>query len=220
VLKVLATLPEAKHFRQIENKGDRYQWCDLSCDYLRILASDPNPWDKEWLVLIRLEQGKRREGSSFPRRLNLLCLPVVQDPQLQRAKIIRDRWGGNFAHSCEPTLLHFDFPVESKEGRSWLMVSVVLVNTDGAPQKQEEKPFPMVDPEDQHFLKHKWRPTTNGWVRRYRKPDGTQPAIYLHREILGITGNQSIQVIFKNENRLDCRRSNMQALTMSELVQG
>lgn len=78
---------------------------------------------------------------------------------LKRAKFLRDRWSGNFAHSCQPTLLHFDF-----------------------------------------------------------KENGKQKAVYLHREILRIIGNQSLQVVFKNGNRLDCRRKNLEALTMSEPV--
>jgi hypothetical protein len=125
MISVLATLPEAKHFRQIQNRGERYQWADRSTDNLRILATVEKPWQQEWKILIRLEQGETRAGVRYPRRLNLLCLPP--EPGLQRAKIVRDRWSGNFAHSTEPTLLHFDFPVETEDGRSWLMLSIVPI---------------------------------------------------------------------------------------------
>ena len=39
-------------------------------------------------------------------------------------------------------------------------------------------------------------------------------------EILGITGNQGWQVIFKNNDKSDCRRSNLEQLTMSDFVSG
>lgn len=125
MLKVLATLPEAKHFRQINNKGDRCQWVDRASDNLRVLCDSPDPWEKEWGILLRLEQGKTRAGITYPKRLNLLCLPP--EPDLQPARILRDRWSGNFAHSCGPTLLHFDFPAVTPEGHSWLMYSVIAV---------------------------------------------------------------------------------------------
>lgn len=126
MLKILATLPEAKHFRQIGNRGDRYQWSDLASDNLRILANDPNPWGKEWSILIRLEQGKTRAGIYYPKRLNLVCFPL--DGEAKRARIIRERWSGNFVHSCEPTLLFFAFPARNETGSSWLMFSVVEDN--------------------------------------------------------------------------------------------
>ena len=74
----------------------------------------------------------------------------------------------------------------------------------------------LVDAEDQPHLAFRWRVSANGWVRRYRE-GGKQKAVYLHREILGLTGDQSVQVLFRNKNCLDCRRVNLKAVTMSEL---
>ncbi len=126
MLKIIAKLPESKHFRQIQNRGERYQWEDRASSNLRILSAVPHPWGQEWAILIRLEQGKTRAEISYPKRLNLVCMPIdPNETNLQRAIIVRDRWTGNFAHSTVPTLLHFDFPVETSEGNSWLMISVI-----------------------------------------------------------------------------------------------
>lgn len=125
MLKVESVLPEAKHFSQIQKKGERYQWADRSSDSLRILSSTPDPWGKEWAILIRLEVGKTRAQISYPKRLNLICFP--NEPGLPKAKIVRDRWSGNFAHSSEPTLLHFVFPANTREGQGWLMLAVIAI---------------------------------------------------------------------------------------------
>lgn len=127
MLKVLAMLPEPQHFTQIQNKGERFQWADKSTDNLRILSSDPEPWGKEWTVLIRLEMGKTRGKISYPKRLSLVCFPP--EAELVKAKIVRDRWSGNFAHSVEPTLLHFAFPSEVSEGRSWTTLAVLATHS-------------------------------------------------------------------------------------------
>ncbi|WP_019500932.1 HNH endonuclease [Pseudanabaena sp. PCC 6802] len=80
-----------------------------------------------------------------------------------------------------------------------------------------DRTYPLVDSQDQALADSvKWRATSNGWVNR-RHVDGKQAAVYLHREILKVTGNQSFQVTFKNGDRLDCRRENLILLTMSEL---
>lgn len=124
MLKVISRLPESKHFRQIKNRGDRCQWVDLACEDLRILAPVFDPWTQNWSILIRLEQGKTGAGLTYPKRLNLVCFPPEEGTP--KAQLIRERWKGNFVHSCEPTLLFFAFPAKSnQEGSSWLMLSVL-----------------------------------------------------------------------------------------------
>jgi hypothetical protein len=125
MLKIISTLPDQKNFKPIQNKGERFQWVDRYCDHLRILSHDSDPWGKEWTILLLLEQGKRRDDTTYPKRLNLLCLPIEEG--IVKAKIVRERWTGNFAHSCEPTLLHFDFPIIKEESINWLMLSIVKV---------------------------------------------------------------------------------------------
>ena len=121
MIKIFARLPEAKHFRQIQNRGDRYQWVDKSTDLLRIIASTPDPWTQPWDILFRIDQGKTRGGLYYPQRLGLVCLPPAGANNY--CEILRERWKGNFAHSCEPTLFFSSFPVNSEQ--SWLHISVL-----------------------------------------------------------------------------------------------
>jgi hypothetical protein len=125
MLKIAATLPNQKFYQRINNRGERWQWQDIHSDRLRVIAP-PNcdPWAKEHPILIRLENGKTRSGDSFPRRLNLLILPS-EGESLPRAKILRERWFGGFAHSTGLTDLFFAFPA-SGHGEFWLMISIVL----------------------------------------------------------------------------------------------
>lgn len=76
---------------------------------------------------------------------------------------------------------------------------------------------PLVDDCDRHLLdSYRWRKGKDcGWFRRYRE-GGKQKTVYLHRQILGITGNQSWQVVFHDGNKSNCRRENLEMLTMSE----
>lgn len=129
MIKIFAALPEKKNFVPAGKRGDRFQWTDAASDRLLIISPDPSPWNKEMPILIRLEQGKTRGKISYPKKLHLLCLPEDQDQEYQKAKIIRDRWKGSFAHSCEPTLLFFAFPVEKQHNsdHNWLMISVLAV---------------------------------------------------------------------------------------------
>lgn len=124
MLKVRATLPEAQHFRQTQPKGDRHQWADRATDALRVLAPTPDPWDQTWDILIRLEQGKTRAGLRYPKRLTLLCLPP-EEPAPPTANILRERWKGLFAHTCEPTLLAAVFPAAQGEAQGWLILSIL-----------------------------------------------------------------------------------------------
>lgn len=90
---------------------------------MRILAP-VEPWGKVWQILVRLEQGKRRDGVTYPKRLNFVCLEEVEGVAPD-AKIVRERWGGNFAHSCETTLLFAAFPCDKEN--NWLMISIVKI---------------------------------------------------------------------------------------------
>lgn len=50
----------------------------------------------------------------------------------------------------------------------------------------------------------------------YRHQNST--IVYLHREILGITGDQSVMVRFKNQNKFDCRLNNLEIVPMGKQV--
>lgn len=79
-----------------------------------------------------------------------------------------------------------------------------------------------IDPCDRDKIKdHKWSVKDGGIYRHQITGNGesrTMTIFYLHREILGLTGNQSIMVRFKNGNKYDCRRENLVQLEMNEHV--
>jgi hypothetical protein len=69
---------------------------------------------------------------------------------------------------------------------------------------------PLVDEIDKHILeKYLWKKTENGWAHSTRNT-----TIYLHREILGITGDRRFMVEFINGDRFDCQRTNIRAIPM------
>ncbi|HEY9598447.1 MAG TPA: hypothetical protein V6D33_12335 [Cyanophyceae cyanobacterium] len=79
-----------------------------------------------------------------------------------------------------------------------------------------------IDPRDRHKIKrYKWSSKDGGVYRHQVTGKGkerTMTTIYLHREILGVTGNQLVMVHFKNGNKYDCRRSNLEQVKMNEHV--
>lgn len=80
------------------------------------------------------------------------------------------------------------------------------------------KPVPILDPEDQPlFDRYLWRFRPScGWFRRFRE-GGRHKTRYLHREILNLTlGQQDMQVRFVDNNKSNCRRDNLEIVTMSE----
>jgi hypothetical protein len=79
-----------------------------------------------------------------------------------------------------------------------------------------------IDPRDRHrFKKFNWS-FKDGGIYRHRitkkGKDRTMTVIYLHREIMNITGDQSIMVHFENGNKYDCRRANLKLVPMGEQV--
>lgn len=75
-----------------------------------------------------------------------------------------------------------------------------------------------IDPGDRHrFKRHTWSFKDGGIYRRQPIDQGTT-IVYLHREILDVTGKRGIIVKFKNGNKYDCRRANLEALPMHRHV--
>lgn len=121
MLKIYAKLPDPQHFRRIQNKGERFQWEDKASDRVRIIAPIENPWDKNWAILVAIDRGKTKAGIEYPQRLTLTCFAGGEGIP---AKIIRERWTGQFVHSIGPTLFFSGFQAQADAGRSWLMYSI------------------------------------------------------------------------------------------------
>jgi hypothetical protein len=84
--------------------------------------------------------------------------------------------------------------------------------------------FALVDDRDYPLLSDfRWcyRPERNGkqgYAVRHRKVDGKDRLCYLHREIMGQVP-AGHEVIFRNGDRLDCRRENLRVVTKAEARQ-
>lgn len=79
-----------------------------------------------------------------------------------------------------------------------------------------------IDPRDRHkFKRYKWSFKDGGIYRHQVTGQGktrTMTVVYLHREVLGVSGDQSQMVKFKNGNKYDCRRHNLELVPMSKHV--
>jgi hypothetical protein len=72
--------------------------------------------------------------------------------------------------------------------------------------------------DDDDFLrvsKNRWQLSDNGYARRTIKVKGVYKGLLLHRFILGIT-DRKIWTDHINQNKLDCRKSNLRACTASQ----
>ena len=134
-MKVLATLPDRKHFSPIQG-SERwpYQWQDKQTNLLRVCATVSNPWGQEWGVRIKVQEGKHNERNTrYPQRLDLQCHPYVEerDKNIVLAKIIREAFGGKFPYSNSTNILQFfGLPGEYFQGLVWVMISVVQIKNE------------------------------------------------------------------------------------------
>lgn len=67
----------------------------------------------------------------------------------------------------------------------------------------------VVDAEDAHLAEQRWRMHPKGYAQG---DDST----LLHREVLGLSKGDGIEVDHENRNKLDCRRCNLRILTHAE----
>jgi hypothetical protein len=69
-----------------------------------------------------------------------------------------------------------------------------------------------------HWCYRGERNGNQGYAIRHAKIDGKKRTVYLHREIMGEVP-EGCEVIFKNYDRLDCRRENLVIVTKEEARQ-
>jgi hypothetical protein len=72
----------------------------------------------------------------------------------------------------------------------------------------------VVDDQDAHLARFRWYRSAFGYVVRKDGPD----VVWLHREILGLMGNDR-EIDHKDRNKLDNRRSNLRVATHAENCQ-
>lgn len=73
--------------------------------------------------------------------------------------------------------------------------------------------YALVDDEESHLAKYLWRWHGAGYASRSEPSGGT---VLLHREIMGLTAGDGLEVDHRNRDKLDCRRSNLRIVTHAE----
>lgn len=76
----------------------------------------------------------------------------------------------------------------------------------------------LVDDEDAGQARHRWCLTAGYPSRRLSRRVGGR-MLYLHREVMGCIPGDGLQVDHKDRNKLDCRRSNLRAITHAQNTQ-
>lgn len=72
----------------------------------------------------------------------------------------------------------------------------------------------VIDDEDSPRVQnYRWGLGTNGYALRHEESLGHSVAIYLHREILGVSGVRGVEVDHVNHDRLDNSRANLRLAT-------
>jgi hypothetical protein len=72
----------------------------------------------------------------------------------------------------------------------------------------------VIDAEDyQRLSRFSWNRHSSGCAARGVNRNGKIETVYLHRDVLGLSGSPGTQVRFNSSNKLDCRRSNLRPAT-------
>lgn len=74
----------------------------------------------------------------------------------------------------------------------------------------------MIDVADAHLAEFNWGLCGRGYPKRHEKVDGVQLAIYLHREVLGLTRGDGLEGDHIDGNPLNARRSNLRVSTHAQ----
>jgi len=125
-MKLIATLPEAKHYRPLQSNSEgRWLFEDKSQSALRIQSPTPTPWGQQWkIVLSRQEQ--KGDGSRWPYRLVLKLFQP--DGEGIPAELEREQVKGVFAWADHQPLAFYAFPTGPN---LWLLYSFYAKGTRG-----------------------------------------------------------------------------------------
>lgn len=133
-MKILCSLPESKHYRLLQSQVEgRYIWQDKASSLVRIIAPEPNPWGKQWLIMPSIQKAKN-DTAQYPVRLDIKCLEMGNSESKSRP-LIREIIRGKFVYPQAAVQIFFAFPLEGDErsvarnlGQWWLLYSAYSFN--------------------------------------------------------------------------------------------
>ena len=119
-MKLIATLPEAKHYRPLQsNREGRWLFEDRGTSMFRLISPVAAPFGQPWKFVFQPQQQKT-DRSQFPYRLNIKLFPV-DDEDVPRCECRREVVKGLYAWANCPTVAFYAFPREL--GGMWVMYS-------------------------------------------------------------------------------------------------
>jgi hypothetical protein len=109
-MKILAVLPDRKHYQPLEvKKAGVFAWADRASPLMQIQAPIADPWEREWSILVARKKGASRPVRAAKQRIEytqailLRCFPQPTGDEIP-ATIERERWKGKLAHTVGETL--------------------------------------------------------------------------------------------------------------------
>lgn len=94
------------------------------------------------------------------------------------------------------------------------LISIPLRRNDGTIRAHV-----IIDACDDHFAAHTWCLSGAGYAMRTLPKSKGRRKLYLHREILGLTPGDGLQVDHIDRDPLNCRRSNLRVATAGQNAQ-
>jgi hypothetical protein len=130
LMKFLCTLPEQKHYQPVQSTTPgKFIWVDKASPCLRIIASIPNPWETNLVIMPSIEKAKN-DTYQYPSRLSLKCFLEETNANTLQGIVVREIVRGKFVHSINSPVQFFCFPKEGDEksfihskDQQWLVYS-------------------------------------------------------------------------------------------------
>jgi hypothetical protein len=123
-LKVIAKLPELKHFEPIRGTDSwPHAWAAIYSDRLRVYSRISSPWQHAWILHVS-ESKANTDKVSQTNRLDLRCSEIYTGTpiDLPFVDIILEHQYGGVPHSNRPTIRFYVLP--NSYARKYLMLSV------------------------------------------------------------------------------------------------
>lgn len=109
-MKIIAQLPEAKHYRRVESPAGKIIFRDKATPLFEIESPIANPWDKQWLIVIGIKKGANPQVT-VAGKIRFKLLKPTANKDIQVARIERTFAYGKFDYPPRDSRYHVGFPV-------------------------------------------------------------------------------------------------------------